>query len=1113
MLIRVFCFLFFLSSLVDAMPLLGNELNNPGVQAQLDQLLSWDHDGSNFKTYELNTTKARYDVFFGLTDKDALRTYRKSKFGILDGNLLKSKFRARGVGNVHWLMYNKSMKIRLKDQDGNKRIVNLNTINSDSGLVDMIAYKIYQQEGLVAPNMALSDLFINGNYNGLKERLENMDDDFLANRQIPLGHMYRENYASSLTSFKNWNKNSYRETWEKQTLTKEDNFEDWLVFLQVNAEDDDEVFFRYIEKYLDMDDYLKWYALTNWMGGHHNTDHNLVFINDFRHQKFRQVGYDTLGFQKTRSTMPVTFFSNHFSSRILTKPEYYFRVNKHIYEILQGKTSKESFFELVENSYADLSKALNGRLKYPSTGHFKSSLVNDVGTVSFMDSMIHMGGVARAEAVNSMGTLKNLESLNLELYSFVESRRKYLMAEFDDSIVNLNFVSDDKFLGDELNLTELVGPSGRIKLPLSFLELIVKGGAGVKIEEIVVGVSQAFWQRGLISVDLCYDKNFNRKKDEEEQCLASKRILKGKRISFTNDGSLPLLLPKLDSTQGFSVGYKESVWGSRKLTHAAKQYGFNLMFSFSDEVIIDFSELKINLESVRLAGALTGNEILVSEKPLLLNSKDYMVGPGQNIFIDPLFSKNIEGIDNAKMEWKGLPDWLVAGNGGEVISGKGPRILPTQIHIALKLKVNDRAYEYPFTLHVENWSGRIGNFFSYIDTEWSFFMDGGLLRTEIYSRFRELLKKWYFKFDAVWDLFFDFESIFNKRGFRIDQSWVASDVLPENEKIIWGPEAVNIKETVVLPASSTLSIKPGTHIKISAGKAIIFHGVVKAIGKPKSKIIFTSSKPGHSFGSLIFNQWSMLGSEFTDVIIEKGKDFFWKERFYSGALSAYNTPVHLKRVMFRENKGDDAFNAKYSNSIVESSMFIDNAADAIDFDFSAGVIRNNIFVGNGNDGIDLGTSLPLIEGNWIEKSGDKAISIGEESKPVVRNNVLYGNKTGIAIKDKAFPEINNILFFDNKTAISMYIKKRKFSKPYASVSKSMLISNENDLNLLDDTKLDLESLYINKDRGLTSDLTLEKIYSIFLEKNMKIKKTNRLNSDNIKKVFVNREMFSKGILR
>ena len=516
---RVFFYLFFLSSLVDAVPLLGNELNNDGLQTQLDQLLSWDQDGSNFKTYELNMTKKRYDIFFGLTDYHALRKYRKAQFGILGGDLLKAKFRARGVRAGHWARLNKSLKFRFKDQDGHSKIINLNTINSDHRLLDMIAYQLYQQEGLIAPNLVLSELFINGIYNGLKQRLENMDEDFLVNRQIPLGSIFRENIASSLIAFKNWYKNDYKRSWEKQTLRKEDNWEDWLAFLQVNAVDDDEVFFKYIEKYLDMDAYLKWYALTLWMSGHNNTDHNLVFINDFRYQKFRQVGYDTVPCYGNPA-MPVSFFLNPFAARILTKPEYYFRVNKYIYNFLQSNSSKVGLVEIVKDSYAGLSKVLNDRLK-KSSGQYKITLSKDPDAkrAPFRN---HNGDVANPiDPVVDDVSLVSLESSKLGLHSFFEKRREYLLEEFDNSIVNLNFINNDKFLGDELNLAELVETSGGIEFPLSFIELVVKGGNGVKIEEIVVGLPQTFWQRGITSVNLCYDKNFNRKKDEGELCLTS----------------------------------------------------------------------------------------------------------------------------------------------------------------------------------------------------------------------------------------------------------------------------------------------------------------------------------------------------------------------------------------------------------------------------------------------------------------------------------------------------------------------------------------------------------------------------------------------------------------
>ena len=142
-------------------------------------------------------------------------------------------------------------------------------------------------------------LFINGEYNGTKLRLENIDENFLNRRQIPLGNIYREVTGAFLVTFYNWNKIHYKPAWEMQTLKKGDDFDDWLSFLENNSVESDEVFFRYIEKYLDIDSYLKWYALTNLMGGTGYSDHNIFFMNDFRYQLIQCLVFVYLAVQET----------------------------------------------------------------------------------------------------------------------------------------------------------------------------------------------------------------------------------------------------------------------------------------------------------------------------------------------------------------------------------------------------------------------------------------------------------------------------------------------------------------------------------------------------------------------------------------------------------------------------------------------------------------------------------------------------------------------------------------------------------------------------------------------------------------------------------------------
>ena len=63
-------------------------------------------------------------------------------------------------------------------------------------------------------------------------------------------------------------------------------------------------------------------------------------------------------------------------------------------------------------------------------------------------------------------------------------------------------------------------------------------------------------------------------------------------------------------------------------------------------------------------------------------------------------------------------------------------------------------------------------------------------------------------------------------------------------------------------------------------------------------------------------------------IAERGKDFSWKGRLYTGALNVYNSSILIDESIIRFNAGDDAINLKYSKSIIK------NPASAGSFIFS-----------------------------------------------------------------------------------------------------------------------------------------------------------------------------------
>ena len=64
----------------------------------------------------------------------------------------------------------------------------------------------------------------------------------------------------------------------------------------------------------------------------------------------------------------------------------------------------------------------------------------------------------------------------------------------------------------------------------------------------------------------------------------------------------------------------------------------------------------------------------------------------------------------------------------------------------------------------------------------------------------------------------------------------------------------------------------------------------------------------------------MSGSKINHVIIERGSDVLWNNRFYTGALNIYNTSVNINNSFFKNNIGDDALNLKYSKSIINRNF-------------------------------------------------------------------------------------------------------------------------------------------------------------------------------------------------
>ncbi|MFC1623230.1 right-handed parallel beta-helix repeat-containing protein [Patescibacteria group bacterium] len=283
-----------------------------------------------------------------------------------------------------------------------------------------------------------------------------------------------------------------------------------------------------------------------------------------------------------------------------------------------------------------------------------------------------------------------------------------------------------------------------------------------------------------------------------------------------------------------------------------------------------------------------------------------------------------------------------------------------------------------------------------------------------------------------------------------------------------------IKEDFIIPKQLTLKIDPGTNIKLEKNTSILAYGKIISIGNNDDKITFSSNdEKGRSWGVVLLKGDASYG-EFENTVFDNGGDDYLVGKKYSGALTVDSlSELVVRKSVFRNSKGDDALNCKYSKCIIEGNLFEKNSMDGVDFDFAdnSSIIKENEFRGNGNDAIDASSDNSSIYKNKIINSGDKGISIGEKSFSIVFDNYFENCDIGIEAKDGSAPVVVNNTFIGNKIALNAYWKKRRFSHggvvaAYNSVfeGNEKVSSSDKDSNVevLDGFSKDLYEEYLGK---------------------------------------------------
>ncbi len=210
-------------------------------------------------------------------------------------------------GNTSREKIKKSFKISFNTFEPGRKFQNVEKLNINAEVNDpsMVrsfnGWELYHYMGVPAPRSNHVKLFINGDYYGLYQNAEHIDDEFVESWYgTPTGNLYKCRYPADL-DFISTNPDDYKQapwgerTYELKTNEELDDYADIAEFItELNQMSDSEFDCKFYE-YFDVNSYIKLAVadilLGNWDGYIYNQNNYYLYHNPLTDQ-FQFIPYD-----------------------------------------------------------------------------------------------------------------------------------------------------------------------------------------------------------------------------------------------------------------------------------------------------------------------------------------------------------------------------------------------------------------------------------------------------------------------------------------------------------------------------------------------------------------------------------------------------------------------------------------------------------------------------------------------------------------------------------------------------------------------------------------------------------------------------------------------------
>lgn len=218
----------------------------------------------------------------------------KKAFLLSPNGVAKGKLRYRGDNYYHWAYPTKSWRFKTtkKNLYEGRRKVNFIIPKGNSLLNNHLSYELASLLGMLSPESYLTDISVNGVYNGVKLFVEQIDETFLRNNRRMPNDIYRGDNVGrkqyigvAVSLFKNpsiWEKVAYNNHYEKSNLKP---LREMIESIK-------------LDKYeiYNLDDFAKMAAFVDITGTDHiDSVHNWMLYYDSYFERMSPIIWDPVG--------------------------------------------------------------------------------------------------------------------------------------------------------------------------------------------------------------------------------------------------------------------------------------------------------------------------------------------------------------------------------------------------------------------------------------------------------------------------------------------------------------------------------------------------------------------------------------------------------------------------------------------------------------------------------------------------------------------------------------------------------------------------------------------------------------------------------------------------